>query len=280
MNIRLVPSFIRTMRCSPSSFDARVDLKTMENAHSLAMLKNLPTYKDPWTGYEVLTRASLLSKGKCCGNACRHCPYGYFNVSPQLMKQLDRRLERRVEEGVILRTANRLFSSFDTSTSTATCPSTFTVLLWSGKIDSFFNLAQVLGNKAGMNRTAIYEMNLEDKNMKALRKLLRIQQDNPYVVLLVLFDANGSVFEGDSNQCNGSRVYNSNSIEIVMSQAKLLELDMILVPMQQKSLSECIEEGINLISSNIKGGKIDHQIVHYGQTVVKEAAISESMKYF
>jgi hypothetical protein len=31
-------------------------------------------------GYEVFTVAQLLLNGKCCGNACRHCPYNHENV--------------------------------------------------------------------------------------------------------------------------------------------------------------------------------------------------------
>ena len=31
-------------------------------------------------GYVVLTEKYHLEKGYCCGNGCRHCPYGYENV--------------------------------------------------------------------------------------------------------------------------------------------------------------------------------------------------------
>ena len=31
-------------------------------------------------GYIVFTAAYLLSRGYCCGNECRHCPYDYKNV--------------------------------------------------------------------------------------------------------------------------------------------------------------------------------------------------------
>ena len=31
-------------------------------------------------GYVVLTAVYHLSRGKCCGNACLHCPYLYSNV--------------------------------------------------------------------------------------------------------------------------------------------------------------------------------------------------------
>ena len=33
-------------------------------------------------GRWVLSRWYLLKRGECCGNACRHCPYGHVNVRP------------------------------------------------------------------------------------------------------------------------------------------------------------------------------------------------------
>uniref|UniRef100_A0A4W3I5Z2 Chromosome 1 open reading frame 53 n=1 Tax=Callorhinchus milii TaxID=7868 RepID=A0A4W3I5Z2_CALMI len=38
------------------------------------------TYADPESGYLVFTRLAHLQRGKCCGSACRHCPYGQVNV--------------------------------------------------------------------------------------------------------------------------------------------------------------------------------------------------------
>ncbi len=31
-------------------------------------------------GLMVLTQAYHLARGRCCGNACRHCPYEHVNV--------------------------------------------------------------------------------------------------------------------------------------------------------------------------------------------------------
>lgn len=31
-------------------------------------------------GLLVFTAAWHLKRGSCCGNACRHCPYGHTNV--------------------------------------------------------------------------------------------------------------------------------------------------------------------------------------------------------
>ena len=37
------------------------------------------TYIDPDTGYSVFT-AAYLKRRPCCGNGCRHCPWGHRNV--------------------------------------------------------------------------------------------------------------------------------------------------------------------------------------------------------
>ncbi|HEV8593490.1 MAG TPA: DUF5522 domain-containing protein [Pyrinomonadaceae bacterium] len=34
-------------------------------------------------GLMVLTETYLLKRDYCCGNACRHCPYGHVNVPDQ-----------------------------------------------------------------------------------------------------------------------------------------------------------------------------------------------------
>ena len=39
----------------------------------------LDTYIDPDTGYSVFTHA-YLKRRPCCGNGCRHCPWGHVNV--------------------------------------------------------------------------------------------------------------------------------------------------------------------------------------------------------
>jgi len=31
-------------------------------------------------GFMVFTEAFHLARGRCCGNACRHCPYDHENV--------------------------------------------------------------------------------------------------------------------------------------------------------------------------------------------------------
>ncbi|XP_071342213.1 uncharacterized protein C1orf53 homolog [Trachinotus anak] len=44
-------------------------------------------YADPSSGYKVFTEYAHLQRGKCCGSACRHCPYGQVNVKDPAMKK-------------------------------------------------------------------------------------------------------------------------------------------------------------------------------------------------
>lgn len=53
---------------------------SLDELHLEACREGRDTYIDPATGYQVLTSQALLKQGKCCGNACRHCPYGHINV--------------------------------------------------------------------------------------------------------------------------------------------------------------------------------------------------------
>lgn len=48
----------------------------MAEAHAAAIAAGQAGYTDPHSGLFVLTSAYLLDRGTCCGNRCRHCPYG------------------------------------------------------------------------------------------------------------------------------------------------------------------------------------------------------------
>jgi hypothetical protein len=39
-------------------------------------------------GNMVFTKKYLLSRGECCGNGCRHCPYDYINVAEPKRSEL------------------------------------------------------------------------------------------------------------------------------------------------------------------------------------------------
>ena len=44
-------------------------------AHERALAAGEAGYRDPATGFFVMTAAYLAARGTCCGNGCRHCPY-------------------------------------------------------------------------------------------------------------------------------------------------------------------------------------------------------------
>ncbi|CAF4107301.1 unnamed protein product [Rotaria sp. Silwood2] len=48
--------------------------------HRQACLNSQYIYIDPESRLQVLTRYAHLQRGKCCGNQCRHCPYGHMNA--------------------------------------------------------------------------------------------------------------------------------------------------------------------------------------------------------
>ena len=52
----------------------------IEDLHRHAIMNKQSTYIDPATGFTVFTELAHLKRGRCCGNMCRHCPYGWSNV--------------------------------------------------------------------------------------------------------------------------------------------------------------------------------------------------------
>lgn len=52
--------------------------------HKKACANKQDNYIDPATGFHVLTSYYLKSRGYCCTNKCRHCPYGFHeNAWPE-----------------------------------------------------------------------------------------------------------------------------------------------------------------------------------------------------
>eukprot|EP00667_Euglena_gracilis_P034583 EG_transcript_60660 len=57
-----------------------MSLADIEQLHQAACDAGQMTYRDPATGYTVFTKLSHMKRGYCCGNGCRHCPFGHLNV--------------------------------------------------------------------------------------------------------------------------------------------------------------------------------------------------------
>lgn len=63
---------------------SKLPLAMAKALHRFALAQSPPrdTYIDPDTGYSAFTSA-YLKRRPCCGNACRHCPWGHENVPQQ-----------------------------------------------------------------------------------------------------------------------------------------------------------------------------------------------------
>ena len=99
----------------------------MSDLHELnlaACKEGRDTYIDPITGYQVLTSDALLRQGKCCGNSCRHCPYGHINVGGDYTPKLS------ITEPVLMNWAPK--------------EGGLDILFWSGGKDSFLTLMHLL----------------------------------------------------------------------------------------------------------------------------------------
>jgi hypothetical protein len=62
---------------------ARPDVPQILAAHERALASGLSTYRDPATGYTVMTSRYLAERDYCCNNLCRHCPWAGGEVNPE-----------------------------------------------------------------------------------------------------------------------------------------------------------------------------------------------------
>ncbi|XP_017334493.1 uncharacterized protein C1orf53 homolog isoform X2 [Ictalurus punctatus] len=61
--------------------------RLVHSLHQDACKAGKTTYTDPGSGYTVFTEVAHKKRGRCCGNACRHCPYGQINVKDSSKKK-------------------------------------------------------------------------------------------------------------------------------------------------------------------------------------------------
>ncbi|XP_036091376.1 uncharacterized protein C1orf53 homolog [Rousettus aegyptiacus] len=74
----------------PASKELTAAERRIADLHAAACAAGQLDYVDPATGYVVLTQVAHLQRGRCCGSACRHCPYGQVNVKdPSKRKQFN-----------------------------------------------------------------------------------------------------------------------------------------------------------------------------------------------
>lgn len=130
--------------------------------HLAACKEGRSTYIDPATGYQVLTSDALQKQGKCCGNSCRHCPYGHINVSNHKPTQL------QITNSILMNWTPK--------------EGGLDVLFWSGGKDSFLTLMHLLEEKRNVvlltsfgtltNRVSIQDIHI--KNIAKQSEFLKI----------------------------------------------------------------------------------------------------------
>jgi len=83
LQLRFIPPSISDKMLSKEtskSNETNNEITDIEEIHRNAILNKQSTYIDPNTGFTAFTELAHLKRGKCCGNMCRHCPYGWSNV--------------------------------------------------------------------------------------------------------------------------------------------------------------------------------------------------------
>ena len=130
--------------------------------HLAACKEGRSTYIDPATGYQVLTSDALQKQGRCCGNSCRHCPYGHINVNNHKPSQL------QITNSILMNWTPK--------------EGGLDVLFWSGGKDSFLTLMHLLEEKRNVvlltsfgaltNRVSIQDIHI--KNIAKQSEFLKI----------------------------------------------------------------------------------------------------------
>jgi len=129
-----------------------MNMSNLEELNHSACEDGKDTYIDPSSGYQVLTSEALLKKGKCCGNSCRHCPYGHINV------ESSGDTHTSIKKPVLMNWTPQV-GAID-------------VLFWSGGKDSFLTLNHLLGEKRNVvlltsfgaltSRVSIQDIHIKD----------------------------------------------------------------------------------------------------------------------
>jgi iron complex transport system substrate-binding protein len=101
---------------------------SIEEAHLAACQRGESMYLDPKTGLSVFTELTHLKRGKCCGNKCRHCPFGHYNVEPVHRTRV---ISKVTLLNAVTKRGKGVYDSSGASSSPAD------VLFWSGGKDSY-----------------------------------------------------------------------------------------------------------------------------------------------
>ncbi|KAG7379693.1 hypothetical protein PHYBOEH_011812 [Phytophthora boehmeriae] len=129
--------------------DQSPEMLEIEELHRLACENKQAMYTDPATGYSVMTAYILKERQVCCGNGCRHCPYGHANVKDpsrrknKLAGDVFLKPRRRSKGTAKDAPGGRLLWPDEVEDTGAGCDGSrdLVVVFWSGGKDSFLALS-------------------------------------------------------------------------------------------------------------------------------------------
>jgi len=183
----------------------------IEEIHRKACDRREQLYKDPETGLMVFTEFAHLQRGKCCGSACRHCPYGHQNVAAEKVTKFTRPQLLRYSVGVddVLETDYSVPSTPAAAAADGSRAAPRSeafpkarVLFWSGGKDSY--LAYLLTR----------------------REIEAIPGENPRPAIVLLTTYSGQT---------GIVAHQEVKVKDIMRQAKKLKVDLMAVPLFQET---------------------------------------------
>ncbi|KAI8609442.1 hypothetical protein BC830DRAFT_1222269 [Chytriomyces sp. MP71] len=131
----------------------------IEECHKAACDRKEAFYTDPQTGYSVMTAWYLKERQTCCGNACRHCPYGHSRVKDPA------RRKNELTSTVFLKASDTKKGALDALYGAAGTSQTsmladdgregLVVMFWSGGKDSFLTLTHIMEHMQKDSKTRI-----------------------------------------------------------------------------------------------------------------------------
>jgi len=139
-----------------------MNIELIEDLHTIACQDAHDTYVDPVSGYQVLTSDAHLRRGSCCGNSCRHCPFGHINVAGATHD------DKQIKEPVLMNWSSAV-GELD-------------ILFWSGGKDSLLTLMQLQEEKRnvillttfGVNTNRVSIQNIDIKDIHKQAQFLQI----------------------------------------------------------------------------------------------------------
>ena len=195
----------------------------IEDIHHHACQMGQSTYIDPITGFTVFTEIAHLKRGKCCGNKCRHCPFGHYNVQPLLRsKQINQptllRATSTPKSFLVPRSNNNKLKKNNNN-----CQE-LVVVFWSGGKDSLLALLNIENNVLSSSLLNSSSTATNSNNTTNTNSANNINMENKKIVLFTHFNAE-----------NGHLDHQNISIQDVMDQAKALGHDLYLLPLPHQT---------------------------------------------